>query len=296
MIILSKIFPAMAIAVAIVAVGLYFVVRNQKAELAEELRQSVQNAHARDSEVREKEAQAASLTKQVDSLRADLGAERAKSNTLYQQSLQARSEMSSLDEKIDALNEERETRDREIRRLKRDLIGLKSNMPSPSSAGSMDQLEEEIDRLSEEIDRLRRELASSRSRENAPPAANPDGDLSGTSTTRGRQYDGLITDVGPFQAVVAINLGSNDGPRPRPRSRSPGSGLAAPGSAHGASLRRGDGRDGSRDSRTGHAGSRGALGGASGGSEPRSARSRRRSRLELTRVCPLRSCRPCCRR
>ena len=77
----------------------------------------------------------------------------------------------------------------------------------------MDQLEEEIDRLSEEIDRLRRELASSRSRENAPPAANPDGDLSGTSTTRGRQYDGLITDVGPFQAVVAINLGSNDGLR-----------------------------------------------------------------------------------
>ncbi len=216
----SLILRFAAVAGTISSIVIYLLIGDKKEVLDTRLALTQKRLDGVETERDQIEVERNMLASELEKLDAQLGDAKAKGDTLLQQNIQARSEMSGMRNKVESVRVETGKQEEEIVRLRRELVSLKTAVPLSGLVESSEyaaQIEEQMRQIAELESELReyQDLIARR-------AANPT-DLQDSLAGTGKQNESErrvaaeVIAIGREAFFFAINAGSSSGLKPERR-------------------------------------------------------------------------------
>lgn len=207
-----------AVIAGIAAAVLFFLVGNSKERLQDQLQSAFAASDSLAAELQAAESENDRLERSVEQLDSDLGAEKARATSLYQQTVETRRELSEVRDELRSVREDLARREADLRQVRRELVSSRTAVPA-ASGDELAALQRDLEQMRERNRQLESDLEAALRRQ-AGPAMSPAGAATpATATARtdpvgppaGLALSVGITAVSPDFSFVGLNIGTGNG-------------------------------------------------------------------------------------
>lgn len=208
---LSLVFRGISVISAIICVFLFLATGNQKEQLKNDLA-ALQNTEAEAQQnLLLAQNEINDLRRRTSTLDSDLGAEKTRSSTLYQQNVQARTEIKNLRNEVQEMTTTLAELQEDKNRINRELLMVKSEaqqgmdpIKEAEYTGKITALEAEINLLKTQLRQAGQSALTEVTEDFVPEAPQ-------TPAMSGQTFRGKILSINQNATIVAVNLGRNQG-------------------------------------------------------------------------------------
>lgn len=204
------VFRGVSVLCAVICIVLFLMIGGEKEQLAADLETAQLSLQGAELEMERSEERITEQRSRLTTLDSELGAEKNRSATLYQQNVQARKEIKNMRTEIEMMTDTLSTLEEDKNRLNRELLQVKAE------AGSMDPAKEaeyssKITALEAEVNLLKTQLRQAGQSALTEVTGDIVPDVGEQPAISGQTFRGKILSVNRDATVVAVNLGRNQG-------------------------------------------------------------------------------------